>query len=38
MKKYFEEKGIEKYAAKSSTIKAAIVERAIRTLKNRFAV
>jgi hypothetical protein len=35
MKKYFEEKGIEKYAAKSSTIKAAVVERAIRTLKNR---
>jgi hypothetical protein len=37
MKKYFEDKGIEKYAAKSSAIKAAVVERAIRTLKNRYA-
>jgi hypothetical protein len=37
MKKYFEDKGIEKYAAKSSAIKAAIAERAIRTLKNRYA-
>ena len=36
MKSYFEEKGIEKYAAKSSAIKAAVAERAIRTLKNRF--
>jgi IS30 family transposase len=36
MKQYFEEKGIDKYEAKSSAIKAAVVERAIRTLKNRF--
>jgi IS30 family transposase len=35
MKQYFEEKGIEKYETKSSAVKAAVVERAIRTLKNR---
>jgi IS30 family transposase len=36
MKQYFEEKGIDTYETKSSAIKAAVAERAIRTLKNRF--
>jgi len=35
MKKYFEDLGINKYAAKNSKIKAAVAERAIRTIKNR---
>lgn len=35
MKKYFEEKGIQKFAAKNSKIKAAVAERGIRTLKTR---
>ena len=37
MKDYFEATGVQKFAAKSSKIKAAVAERAIRTLKNRFA-
>lgn len=36
MKNYFKEKGIIKLAAKNSKIKAAVAERAIRTLKTRF--
>lgn len=35
MKKYFDEKDIEKFAAKNSKIKAAVAERGIRTLKTR---
>lgn len=35
MKKFFEEKGIAKYAAKNSKIKASMAERGLRTLKNR---
>lgn len=37
MKDYFEAKGVAKFAAKSSKIKAAVAERAIRTLKNRLS-
>jgi hypothetical protein len=35
MKRYFEEKGIEKFSARSSYVKAAVAERFIRSLKLR---
>lgn len=35
MKKYFKDKGIEKFAARSSDVKAAVAERFIRSLKLR---
>lgn len=35
MHKFFKEKGIIKYAAKNSKIKASMAERGLRTLKNR---
>jgi hypothetical protein len=35
MKNYFKELGVEQYAAKNSKIKAALAERAIRTIKTR---
>jgi hypothetical protein len=36
MKKFFMEKGIQKYASKNSKIKAGVAERALRTIKNRY--
>lgn len=35
MKQFFSEKGIQKFAAQNSKIKAAVAERGLRTLKNR---
>jgi hypothetical protein len=35
IKKYFKDEDIEKYKPNSSTVKASVVERAIRTLKQR---
>jgi hypothetical protein len=35
MREYYEQKGVDKHEAKTSKIKAAVAERAIRTLKGR---
>lgn len=38
MKEYFENKGVDKYEAKTSKVKASVAERAIRTLKSRYLI
>lgn len=35
MRKYFQEKGVTKYASRSPDVKASVAERMIRTLKQR---